>query len=256
MRSVTTSHARSSVSYDDASAAPGTTTIRLSILGGFELSSDGQVVELPLAVQRVTAFVALQRRPVQRAYVAGRLWLDTTERRAHAALRTTLWRARVPAGELLSATTTHLRLADSVRVDYRDVIDCAERVLREVGSYGRGELACIAGSGELLPDWYDEWLITERERVRQLRCLALETLCDRFRSHGRHGEAMQAGIAAVAGDPLRESAHRALIRAHLAAGNSVDAIRQYRILATLLRRELGLPPSAATQALVRRTSPA
>jgi DNA-binding SARP family transcriptional activator len=256
MRSVTTSHARSPVRFEDAAAGQGAEAIRLSILGSFELSTDGHVLELPLAVQRVTAFVALHHRPVRRAYVAGRLWLDTSERRAHAALRTTLWRAQLPAGELLKATTTHLRLGDAVRVDYRDVIDCAQRVLQQAGTHGRRELACLIGSADLLPDWYDEWLITERERVRQLRCLALETLCESFRSRGRHTEATQAGLAAVAAEPLRESAHRALIRVHLAEGNSVDAIRQYRILATLLRRELGLSPSGATQSLVRQAIPA
>jgi DNA-binding SARP family transcriptional activator len=254
MAFVKTSPGGSAVHVEDALATGGTPSMRLSMLGGFELSSGGDVYALPLAVQRVAAFVALQARPVQRVYVAGRLWLNTSEQRAQAALRTTLWRARVPAGELLSASTTHLRLGDAVRVDLHDILSCAQRVLRQPESHILDDLACLMDSGDLLPDWYDEWLILERERVRQLRCLALETLCDRFRCRGWHAQATQAGLAAVAAEPLRESAHRALIRVHLAEGNRFDAVRQYRILATLLRRELGVLPSSATAALLRRSS--
>ena len=109
-------------------------------------------------------------------------------------------------------------------------------------------------AGDLLPDWYDEWLVFERERVRLLRLLALEALCDRFSRAGWHAEATQAGLAAVAAEPLRESAHRALMRAHLADGNPGEAIRQYRILATLLHRELGLHPSPEMRALFSRAN--
>jgi DNA-binding SARP family transcriptional activator len=248
MSVVTILHGRNAVGGADVSAAE----MRLSMLGGFELSSDGDIYVLPLAAQRVAAFVALQQRPVQRGYVAGRLWLNASERRAQAALRTTLWRARVPAGELLSASATHLRLGDAVRVDLHDTLSCAQRVLREADAHTAEDLRCLMDSGDLLPDWYDEWLITERERVRLLRCLALETLCDSFRRRGWTTEATQAGLAAVAAEPLRESAHRALIRVHLDEGNSVDAMRQYRILTTLLWRELGVHPTPATRALLGR----
>ena len=225
--------------------------MRLSMLGGFQLARAGEVYALPLAVQRVAAFLALHPRPLLRAYVAGRLWLDANEQKAHASLRTALWRARLPIGELLEATATHLRLGSGVGVDLHDVVGSAQRVLHQTGA-DSDDLRCLLGTDELLPDWYDDWLITERERVRQLRCLALEALCDRFRSSGRHADATQAGLAAIAAEPLRESAHRALIKVHLAEGNFVDALRQYRILATLLRRDLGIGPSGATRALLAR----
>jgi DNA-binding SARP family transcriptional activator len=221
----------------------------LSLLGGFELARAGDVVALPLAAQRVLAFLALQERPVQRAYVAGRLWLDAGEQRANASLRSTLWRVHVLAGELLDATPTRLALAGTVRVDVRELLRCAQNVLRRADAPADAHLARLATGGDVLPDWYDDWLVLERERVRQLRVLALEALCDRFSRAGRRSEATQAGLAAVAAEPLRESAHRALMRAHLADGNHGEAIRQYGILATLLHRELGLTPSFELGAL-------
>jgi DNA-binding SARP family transcriptional activator len=86
-------------------------------------------------------------------------------------------------------------------------------------------------------------VLLERERFRQLRLHALERLCDRLTAQGRFAEATEAGLAAVAGEPLRESAHRALIRAYLAEGNPGEAVGQYERLRALLRDELGVSPS-------------
>ena len=43
--------------------------------------------------------------------------------------------------------------------------------------------------GELLPDWYDDWVLLERERFRQLRLHALDALCDDLTRAGRHWDA-------------------------------------------------------------------
>jgi DNA-binding SARP family transcriptional activator len=67
---------------------------------------------------------------------------------------------------------------------------------------------------------------------------------------GRFGEAVQAGLAAVKAEPLRESAQRSLIRAHLAEGNLGEALRQYHSFRRLLLEELGVGPSAELEDLV------
>jgi DNA-binding SARP family transcriptional activator len=83
-----------------------------------------------------------------------------------------------------------------------------------------GEL--VAGrmglEGELLPDWYDDWVALERERFRELRIHAFEALSARLISAERFGEAMDIALAAVRCEPLRESTHRAVISVHLARG--------------------------------------
>jgi DNA-binding SARP family transcriptional activator len=93
-------------------------------------------------------------------------------------------------------------------------------------------------------------VLIERERFRQLRLYALETLCERFTAAGRIAEATQAGLAAVACEPLRESSHRALVKAHLADGNAGEALRQYRLYRELVRTQLGLEPSPRMDELV------
>lgn len=105
-------------------------------------------------------------------------------------------------------------------------------------------------TGDLLPDWDEDWIIFERERLRQLRIHALESLCRKLSVAGHAGRAVDAGLAAVAAEPLRESAQRVLIAAHLHEGNVSEARRQYHHYRELVRDNLGIEPSEALRALV------
>ena len=105
--------------------------------------------------------------------------------------------------------------------------------------------------GELLPGWYEDWVLLERERLRQLRMHALEVLADKLVCVGRFGEAVQAAMAAVAAEPLRESARRAVVRVHLAHGNVAEAVREYEAFRELLADELGVAPSPQLECLMR-----
>ena len=107
---------------------------------------------------------------------------------------------------------------------------------------------------ELWPGWYDEWVLVERERHRQLSLHALESLCDHLTAAGRYGAAVQAGLAAVDREPLRESAHRALVRAHLAEGNAWEAIRRYRHYEKIAARDLGVEPSSMMRSLLSQVA--
>lgn len=231
------------------SGLPGPPATSLALLQGFELRDHGAVVGLPLSAQRVLAFVALQERPLHRLHVAGNLWVDSSQDQANANLRTALWRLRRPRCSLVAATSTHLALAANVAVDVHDTAARAQRALQHRA--GQADLTVLCGAGDLLPDWYDDWLLVERERFRQLRLHALEALCDDLALAGFYAAATEAGLAAVSGEPLRESAHRALVKTHLAEGNVAEALRQYRVFRELIERELGIEPSDNMEQLVR-----
>lgn len=106
-------------------------------------------------------------------------------------------------------------------------------------------------TGTLLPGWYDDWVVLERERLGQLQVGALEALSARLCGDGAHGQAVSAGLAAAACEPLRESAHCAVIHAHARAGNLADASRQYQLYRGLLERAGGLAPSPVVDELVK-----
>lgn len=104
---------------------------------------------------------------------------------------------------------------------------------------------------DLLPGWYDDWVLLERERVRQRLLHALEALSRELVRAGRHAEAVESALLAVSTEPLRESAQRALIEAHLAEGNLIEAMRAYDAYRGLVKRELGVEPGCELSGLIR-----
>jgi DNA-binding SARP family transcriptional activator len=237
----------------DGSFEPAARTVErleLHLLNAFELVRDGLPIPVPRSAQRVVAYIALHERPLVRAEVAGSLWLDTPEDRAGANLRSALWRIHRAEPGLIDASRRDLRLGGSVRVDVREAEAVARAALRRAGDAGL-ELDVTALAADLLPGWYDDWVLLERERFRQLRLRALDALCNQLAGAGRIGDALQAGLLSVAGEPLRESAHRALVRLHLADGNVAEAVREYRLYRRLLREHLGIEPSERMKGLIR-----
>jgi DNA-binding SARP family transcriptional activator len=231
-----------------AGRAPAPDGPWLGLLDGFRLRHRGRTVRLQPGAQRLLAFLALHDRPLHRLYVAGRLWTDSEQEHANASLRTTLWRLRRPGCVLVDATPSEMALADDVVVDVREAIARAQRVLDNGGR--PPDLAGLIDAGDLLPDLYDDWVILERERFRQLRLHALERLCDDLTAAGAFAAAAEAGFAAIASEPLRESAHRALIATHIAEGNLSEALRQYRVYCDLARDHLGIQPSPHLRAMM------
>src|SRR4051812_49195105 len=217
-----------------ALATASSPAARLSLLGGFELRMDGASVPLAYGAQRLLSFLALHRRPLVRVFVAGTLWSEASETQANSSLRSALWRLR-SSSPVVSATSTHVALEPWVDVDVTNSTDLARRVLDEEHAPDPADLHTLSAAGELLPDWYDDWLVIERERVRQRRLHSLEVACRRLTAAGRYAHALEAGLAAVAIEPLRETSHVTVMEAHLAEGNLIEASRQYEQLRDLLR---------------------
>jgi DNA-binding SARP family transcriptional activator len=223
--------------------------LELDLLDGFRLVCDEETVHLPSSSQRVLAFLALRERPISRARVAYNLWTDAGDARALACLRSALWRLRRVGHPVVIATDDAIGLAPGVQVDLHAGLRLAAGILdgspEATPSMGASGLV-----GELLPDWYDEWVLVERERFNELRVHALEILCERNLHVGRIAQAIDAGLAAVHAEPLRESTHRALISAYLAEGNHAEALAHYESFAQRLRDQVGLRPTARMDALL------
>jgi DNA-binding SARP family transcriptional activator len=227
-------------------------SVRLDLLSGFELWVDQKPVTLISSAQRLVAFLALKDKPLGRTYVAGVLWPETTTSQASANLRSALWRTQRACRQLITASVQHLALNERVSVDARSAKALAHRLLDRTATVDLDDSDSLRSDllADLLPDWYDDWVLIERERYHQLRLHALEAMCERLTNGGHHGEAVDAGLAAVRAEPLRESAHQSLIKAYLAEGNRWEAVRQYHHCRRLLLTELGLEPSPALRALL------
>lgn len=230
--------------------------VQVTLLDGFLITLDHRrdaetaVDDLPRGVQRLVAQVSLAGRPTRSA-IAGQLWPDVPEEQAHRNLRSALWRLQKAVPGLVEVSGGALSLARGVSVDVRESTAWAQHMLDPATEPDGAVLIDTSLPGELLPGWYDDWVLLERERLRQLRMYAFEALADKLGRAGRFCEAVQAAYAAVRADPLRESAHRALIRVHLAEGNTAEAIRAYESFRVLLANELDMAPSARMRMLVR-----
>lgn len=225
--------------------------VRLSLLGGFGVWTKSGAPELAHPTQRLLAFLALNDRPVGRLTLAGTLWPDSSEERATACLRSALWRLRRLGLDLIVSQGSDLRLVTEVDVDITQLVTAAHRL--EAGEV-LDDLDGLAEGFEqdLLPHWYDDWLVVWRERWRHLRLQALESLAPVLAAGGVYSRAVEAALAAVEAEPLRESAHRALMKVHLQQGNQSEALRQYDTYRRLLHVELGMEPSPLMEKLVSR----
>jgi DNA-binding SARP family transcriptional activator len=154
--------------------------------------------------------------------------------------------------DVVRVTFQELALADGVFVDIRDARLLAHRLLNEDtdGDSDLSDRAISTLSVDLLPDWYDDWAVAEAEEWRQLRLHALDALAERLTAGGRFADATSAALAAVKAEPLRETAHAALIRVYLAEGNRAEALAAYEQYRAMLDSELGLEPTALIRSLI------
>jgi DNA-binding SARP family transcriptional activator len=225
-------------------------SVQVCVLQHFQVVRDGRRLPLAPAAQRLIAFLSLNNGTLLRTFVAGSLWPENGDKEANACLRSALWRLQREGRDLVRTTRTQIGLHTSVSVDMYNAIVFAEEILEKtrVNENLRDTQTLLLF--DLLPDWYDDWVVVKREWFRQLRLRALDKLCELLAAAGRYRQAVDVGLAAVECEPLRETAHRAIINAHLAEGNRNEALRQYRWYRQLLWTELGADPSPQIAQLV------
>jgi DNA-binding SARP family transcriptional activator len=238
--------------HDPRPAHTSESAFRLRLLGGFSLEQHGRPLDSPPSTRRLIAYLGL-RGVSGRAETAGILWPESSERHARGCLRTALWRLhRLTEYQIVTGDEV-LSLCPEVGVDVAQLVSAAHRALvppdETVIEHIQAPMRSLI-EGELLPGWYDDWVLFERERLRQLRLHALEALATRLTTVGRYGEAIEVALAAVRLEPLRESATRALIAVHLAERNIVEARRRFDAFRQVLARELGVPPTPELERLV------
>jgi len=226
--------------------------MRVGLLGRFALTWDVAPVGLAPGAQRLLAYLALSGRAVKRDLAAGVLWPAVSEERAHMSLRSALTRLRARMPGVVRGEGPDVSLAVGVRVDLHQAQVVARGLLGPADVRRRyGDARAIAAlSAELLPGWYEEWVLLEAETWRQLRLHALEALAGLLADTGRFGNAVAAAQAAVAADPLRESPHAALIEAHMSEGNQSEALRAFERYRQRLGDTLGLEPTDRLRALL------
>jgi DNA-binding SARP family transcriptional activator len=206
--------------------------------------------KLSIPARRLLAYLALRGGCVGRSLAAAGLWAECAEEAARANLRRALWQA--PEG-WVDAVGDMLVLEAECDLDHARLVAARALEGRRL-TFDEIDLLC----GDVLPGWYEEWALAAHEAFRLLRVQALEAACRTLSAQANHALAVHAGAAAVAAEPLRESATAALIDAHLAQRNRYEALRCFRALEARLREELAVAPepelAARVEGLIARVA--
>jgi DNA-binding SARP family transcriptional activator len=225
------------------------------LFGGPYVMCNGDRLDVPDGSKRLLVFIALSAGRVDRRYAAGSLWPVGGDQRAGGNLRSALWRLKCAGIDVLESDKCTLGMRQGTVVDVGVVCEWATRLVD--GSATQTDLCRLNwrwDAMDLLPGWYDDWVIFERERIRQRLLHAVEALSRRLVEADRCAEAVDAAVSAVSADPLRESANRVLMEAHLAEGNLIEARRTYERYRDTVRRELGVEPGEQLTSLLQAGS--
>ncbi|MCU1516030.1 MAG: hypothetical protein JWQ75_751 [Pseudarthrobacter sp.] len=226
----------------------------LSLLGAWRLRRGSTTVTVASREQRLIACVGLLGCR-HRSFLAGLLWPKSSETQAAGNLRTTVWCISHAFPHLLQTAPDTLELDTSVRVDVTTLQQDVAMIRTQPEARIPDSYLESLSRADLLPGWYDDWVVFEQERVRQLRLAALELMARQHLAAGDAGSAVIAALSAAGIEPLRESAHLLLVQAHLAAGNRAAAVRAYTMFASRLQGELGVLPSSQLSDLVAAFRP-
>jgi DNA-binding SARP family transcriptional activator len=236
---------------------PTAADARLQLLDRFHFEWHDHAEVLPYGSQRLLALLALVPDGMRRRQVAAVLWPDLPKDRSPGSLRTLMWRVRQQCPGLLVSEGGVVRFRDGVDVDVRHLQEMAARWRAwrlDNGSGGqqfcRSELDDLVAPSTLLPGWYDDWVLFHRERLSAMRLELLTHAAGALLEAGRHVQALDLALAAVASEPLDEELHKLVARIHLAQGNGSEALRQYELCAALFRRDLGVEPTTGFAALL------
>jgi DNA-binding SARP family transcriptional activator len=227
-------------------------------------------------VSSAQAQVALVRLTIERHggttrdHLADTLWPQGLPNTWASALRSVVSRVRAFVASALSAGGDPLvaeggryllRLPDDVVVD----VERAESAVAEASealAAGRfadarrlasDAAACL--QAPFLPDHDGEWVTGVRQNLSGLLVTGLETASLASSALHDHGDALLFANEAIRRAPLRESAYRCRMTAHVTAGNRAEALRSYQELRRMLAEELGVDPAPETEAAYRGRGP-
>jgi predicted ATPase/DNA-binding SARP family transcriptional activator len=226
--------------------------LEVRLLGAFSIKSGDKSIALPSRpAQSLFAFLVLNAGSShRRERLAGQLWPDSREEAARDYLRHALWRIRKA---LTAASAAHLLKADDLTITFISTDESrvdAARVGRAAESQTADELmgALAAYEGELLPGFYEEWVVLEREHLKSIYEQEMGRLLAMLEQAGRWSEVLEWAERWIAFGQKPEPAYRGLMMAHAANGDMSKVAVSYERCARTLA-EFGVEPSELTRAL-------
>ncbi len=238
----------------------GVSTMRLSLtlMGDFQ-ARIGRGAPLRLRTRKAQALLAYLAlppgQPHSRDKLATLLWGDRSQPQARSRFRETLFvlrRALAPTdppcliltGETLALNPGSIDV-DSGMFERLARAGDVDSLARAAALYRGDFLEGLAFRGTL----FEDWLMAERERLRELALETLARLLAHQRGAGATEDALQTALRLIGLDPLQEAVHRTLMRLYTELGRRGSALQQYQLCVGILQRELGVEPEEETRQL-------
>lgn len=248
--------------------------LHVSLLGEFLLRyGETAVPPLDTRCQLLLAYLILHRDVSHtRQQLAFQFWPDSSEAQARTNLRKIIYKLRHTLPEAdqflcLDKQTIQWRPDAPFTLDVAEFEQFSQTESRELVELNRQpptvqlsahdevshlQKAITLYRGDLLPGHYDDWLLADREQLRQKYLTCLEQLILHLENERQYQAAIDYGRRLLREDPLHEAAYRRLMRLQALDGNVAGALRVYHDCVTTLQRELGVSPSQATQETYER----
>jgi len=229
--------------------------LKITLLGQFKLQAKDLPIELPSRpAQSLLAYLALNAGVTQRREkLASLLWPEASETNARSYLRQALWRIRkalerasIPGENYLE--TSDISITFKAQADYW--VDAA--LLLEIGEAPTIEDLTEAVSlyqGELLPGFYDEWIVLERDRLQAVFHQMMNLLLEHLIQAEQWDKTLKWGEQWIRLGFAPEPAFRYIMLAHAGLGDQGMVNSTYQRCVESLSRELDLEPSPETQQL-------
>lgn len=231
--------------------------LEVRLIGGFDIQCDGEAISIPSrAAQSLFAYLILTAGTMhRREKLAGMFWPDESEQKARTLLRNELWRIRKA---LSRSTKGEYFLADNLTIGFNPastyLLDVA--VLKSLSDAGSTEELMRALSnyqGELLPGFYEDWIVVEREHLQVFYEQKIACLLEILEKEQRWHDILEWGERWIALAQASEAAYRAIMFAHDALGDHVKVTSTYERCKQALR-QLDLEPSEEMRALAFKRS--
>ena len=231
--------------------------LEIHLLGHYDVRRDGAPVQIPSRqAQSLLAYLVLTAGTAhRREKLAGLLWPDATEANARAYLRQALWRLR----KALHASADDYFTSDELSIGFDpgssfwlDTLALDGRPTQtEPNSIGELMLSLDVYRGELLPGFYDDWAMIERDRLQAVFERKARLLLDGLTEARRWPELLDWAERWIALGGAPEPAYRALMRAQAGLGDISGVRAAFQRCEAALSKDLGVPPSAETRALLQ-----
>lgn len=225
--------------------------LEIRLLGQFDVRLDGVPVEVPSrTAQTLLAYLALNSGVShRREKLAGMFWPEAGDAQARNNLRYALWQIRRALARGGARPESYL-VADKITVGLETWCDAAELLRPAAGADAMNLVRSAAlYGGELLPGFYEDWVVLERERLRAAFESKVQLVLDHLARAGRWPEVLEWSERWIATGQTSEPAYRALMLAHAGIGDRAGVAATYSRCVADLQAELGVEPSEQTRRL-------